>query len=1190
MHDSLEPYLDLLNAVRSSGLVRADRLDGIPSELKASGVRTPGEATSCLVEKGVLTAYQGEELLAGRLDACVLANRYHLLDRIGEGGMGAVYRARDTKLDRVVAVKVLPPDRLQDPAAVARFQREARALAKLSHSGIVQAYDADEDRGRQFLAMEYVEGTNLRDLILEHGPLSPARAADVIHQAARALEHAHSRGLVHRDLKPSNLLVTRTGQVKLLDLGLARFVQDQIADVRLTLEGMGMGTPDYMAPEQFRGARNADERSDVYGLGCTLHEALSGRVPFPGSSLEEKIRAHEEAEPAPIEELCPECPTGLALAARKMMAKRPADRFQSAREAAEALAPYVAGSSVSAAAIRAQSSFRGSQLAIVLPERSRRRRTALGAAAVGTIAIGLTWLAIAAPWRREPASRQTGPGSQAERLEPAQGTTADGAILIVAAEGSGEFRTIGEALAAVKPGATIRVRPGVYREELQITRTSSQAGIQLVGERGAVIDPLAESVGPSAAAIRVANVPRVLLRGLRIISRRAGSAAVVVAGRCPGVRLQELEVEGGQAGIAVQAELNDDESPVIIESCTALGSSNGILCTAMIGNDATTSLVCRRVLIRNNRIEGCGIGIQALGRVREVQISGNRVSGARLAGIQLALLGAGPADILVANNSVLESEAAFRVWDGEIQSDRVEVVANLLCGRGDGGDVHYLDSGSTVMELRGPGDGARVLERWSFRRNWREGREPRGESFAAKSWVRPAASDVLVESIPLLSRDPASADFLRPGESSPLAKAGAGSDDPTLPAHVGAMAPAGAEAWDWEKTWSQRHPKKVITVSKEPQAGGDCRSINEALRQALPGTTVRIIDGADYEEAIRIQRGDLHAGLTIEAPGGATLVATSTELPALTVQHIARVTLRGLRFRSRNRCYLVTVIGRSPGIVLENLQFETEGATGNIPISLEALDLAPDEPPVTVRGCTMRRAETAIRVSGIHDDYRTPLSCGRVLIHGCLIEDSSRGILLIGGAHDILVAGNRIFGASLAAIQLENLVGDAGRILIANNTVVFSAHALRLWDGSIKGKEIAIRNNLFLESVVADVVFIDSGGTPGTIRGAGDGRALLAAWTWGGNWRVGAPPSKDPVLESSWVPGAPGDTLAPALEGFSQNPRDPGYLRPRMDSPIAGPGPGPADPGLPAHAGALAPEGVEPWDWTKTWEGRFGGK
>ena len=225
---------------------------------------------------------------------------YQLLDKLGEGGMGAVYKARHVKLGRLVALKVLPPHVLSRPDALARFEREMMAVGSLQHPNVVQAHDAGEISGVHYLSMEYVEGQDLQELIKSKGPMSVVNACKAIRQAALGLAAAHKLGLVHRDIKPSNLFVTKeTGQIKILDMGLALLSEEQ-APAALTSTGQCFGTPNYMAPEQWEDAHTCDACADLYALGCTLFLLLVGRTPYGGDEYRTPRRRRLDALVRPL--------------------------------------------------------------------------------------------------------------------------------------------------------------------------------------------------------------------------------------------------------------------------------------------------------------------------------------------------------------------------------------------------------------------------------------------------------------------------------------------------------------------------------------------------------------------------------------------------------------------------------------------------------------------------------------------------------------------------------------------------------------------------------------------------------------------------------------------------------------------------------------------------------------------------
>jgi eukaryotic-like serine/threonine-protein kinase len=291
------------------------------------------------VQSKELTLWQAQQLLAGRTSGFKV-DRYILLDLIGLGGMGRVYLARDVRLNRRVALKILSPERVNNPRAIARFQREARVGAQLQHENLVRIYDFGESNGRYYLVMEYIEGKTVGSLISEQGQISPASTVRLVRQVALGLEHAHRKGLIHRDVNPYNILVTYDGTAKLADLGLAIAMAEED---RVTRDGATVGTFDYIAPEQARHSRAADIRSDIYSLGCTIYHMCTGHVPFPGPSLPEKLFGHQSIEPTPLCRVVSGLSEGLSEVVERMMKKSPEERYATPMQVAQALEPYVDG-------------------------------------------------------------------------------------------------------------------------------------------------------------------------------------------------------------------------------------------------------------------------------------------------------------------------------------------------------------------------------------------------------------------------------------------------------------------------------------------------------------------------------------------------------------------------------------------------------------------------------------------------------------------------------------------------------------------------------------------------------------------------------------------------------------------------------------------------------------------------------
>ena len=329
-------------SIFQSGLLSRDEIEELKLRLGDSAL--PGEAreiASKLVSEGKLTRYQAAVLLKASKDPLLIDN-YVILDTLDTGGMGLVFKALHRSMNRVVALKLLPAAMMSARDTVKRFQREVQAAAALKHPNIVAAYDADESEEIAYLVLEFVDGTNLYRLVKEQGPRPLAEGVDFVRQAATGLSYLHSRGIIHRDVKPANLLLAKDGTVKLLDMGLVRFASSEDLscsemDQELTQAGIVIGTVAYMSPEQALDTRSADQRSDIYSLGCTLFYLLTGRSLYHEETGMKTLLAHREQPVPSLREFCEEAPVSLDAVFRTMVAKRPADRLQSMDEVIAAL-------------------------------------------------------------------------------------------------------------------------------------------------------------------------------------------------------------------------------------------------------------------------------------------------------------------------------------------------------------------------------------------------------------------------------------------------------------------------------------------------------------------------------------------------------------------------------------------------------------------------------------------------------------------------------------------------------------------------------------------------------------------------------------------------------------------------------------------------------------------------------------
>lgn len=478
---------------------------------------------------------------------------YHLEKFVGGGGMGAVFKALDTTLDRVVAVKVLSQQQSGDEEMLRRFRNEAQSAARLDHENIGRVHAVGSDRGWHFIVFEFIEGTNLRDLVTATGPLDLARTINVAIQIADALDHASERDVVHRDIKPSNIIITPAGRARLVDMGLARLHQ-VAGDHDLTVSGMTLGTFDYISPEQARDPRLADVRSDLYSLGCTIFYMLVGRPPFADGTMVQKLLQHQQDPPPAIEALRPDVPRRFAAVLNRLMAKDPQDRPQRPGELIADLLGIADDLGIDVTASRPAAPV-GIEVAVPPPRRP--------------LAANLPWLLplaclaaiVAALWWMSFRSRSGGLADSLRATDgavPAVGSGRPGIIgatrapwRVVEAPGADrEIATLGEAIRRAADGDTVELAYDGIRDEPPLAVKGRQILLRSAEGFDPVIRFVPASVEPAAVEPAVADGVAVG----QLAPKRAGCTIVSGTLSIRGVRVRLARAfVGGDGGAALFA-------------------------------------------------------------------------------------------------------------------------------------------------------------------------------------------------------------------------------------------------------------------------------------------------------------------------------------------------------------------------------------------------------------------------------------------------------------------------------------------------------------------------------------------------------------------------------------------------------------------------------------------------------------
>ena len=659
-------FLDIL---RKSNVLSEERVGEFLGQVSNPDQLSPADLAGRMVREGYLTPFQANHLLKGRYKNFFIG-KYKVLEPLGSGGMSQVFLCEHRDMRHRVALKMLPIKESTDPTAVSRFLREARAAASVNHPNVVRAHDFDQSDGKfYYLIMDYVDGINLHELVKAVGPLPPEMAAQFIAQAAQGLQHIADNGLIHRDLKPSNLLLDRTGVVRILDLGLARFTEDEKDNItRQFQNNTVMGTADYLAPEQALMVDALDVRADIYSLGATFYYLLAGQAPFEELSVTQKLLAHQLRDPDPLPDSVPE---DMQDVVRTMMQKLPENRFQTPLDVAEALADWTAvplpppdesifprrgpgGGPASngprtnppstsghgnktAKTVRTGGTVvgprpnvgrgsattvgkgpRSSRLSLPEPE-SAKSKLPLYAIVGGIVAVAIVGaiLAYTNPFGKKPATADAVPGTEKAdaRAVPPAGSLPPAGSRIVGA--NGPYTTVLAALDGAPVGTKIYLADAEHAEQLEIESIPANVFIGAWPLTRVVRWVAPPGLPANKPLVRIDNADSLVLSNVAFDGGGKASVLVSLSGACPGTTLDNVTATGYRtAAVQLTGVQGSPGREVRVRKLHATGGAVGVRVAP--GADGSPT---KHVAVEQSRFEDATNGVEVSGPVEALAVT-----------------------------------------------------------------------------------------------------------------------------------------------------------------------------------------------------------------------------------------------------------------------------------------------------------------------------------------------------------------------------------------------------------------------------------------------------------------------------------------------------------------------------------------------------------------------------------------